>query len=245
VSDGPDQAAPAEDPRKCLVVGSYPPVPGPGAAATVGAVRRAWDRGKEVVVVSPRPSAANAVMPAVGAAVGRDLSSWRRHDSHGDTREVEYDEVVLCIEPGWPFPRGDRAGHERVARSLARALAGFERAELVVTGDLEVANAVLAMLWPAVQRVTAGSDDVGARLQAAEAPGLVVVEPFAGAWLRATPRSPGKVSPIEPAELLLVVRSRRLIGRVARRVLGSREAAARSKLRRLALLIRGRPALGR
>jgi hypothetical protein len=195
--------------------------------------------------VSPRPSAASAVMPAVGAAVGRDLSSWRRHDSQGDGQEVEYDEVVLCIEPSWPFPPGDRAGHERVARSLAGALAGFERAELVVTGDLEVGSAALALLWPAVQRVTASSDDVGARLQAAGAPGVVVVEPFTGAGFHATLRPPAEVSPIEPAELLLVVRSRRLIGRVARRVLGSREAAARSKLRRLALLMRGRPAPGR
>ena len=41
---------------KSLVVGSYPPVPGPPAAATVAAVRRAWAAGREVVVVSPRPA---------------------------------------------------------------------------------------------------------------------------------------------------------------------------------------------
>ncbi len=118
--------------RRALVVGSYPPVPGAAAAATVAAVRRAWDAGVEVVVVSPRPSAASFVVPVAGTALGRELAKLRL--AHA------CNEVVLCVEPGWPF--GARRNATRTARALAHALRGFERAELVVTGEICVAPEV-------------------------------------------------------------------------------------------------------
>ena len=93
--------------RRALVVGSYPPVPGAAAAATVAAVRRAWDAGVEVVVVSPRPSAAPFVVPVAGTALGRELAKLRV--AHA------CNEVVLCVEPGWPF------GGRRCAGSYGRA----------------------------------------------------------------------------------------------------------------------------
>jgi hypothetical protein len=108
--------------RRTLVVGSYPPVPGAPAAATVAAVQRAWESGAEVVVVSPRPSAAPFVVPLAGAALGRELAKLGVAHSCTD--------VVLCLEPGWPFAGRARAGPPaaRTARSLAEALGGFERA---------------------------------------------------------------------------------------------------------------------
>ncbi len=118
------------------MVGSYPPAPGPAAAATVAAVRRAWADGQEVVVVSPRPSAALLVMPVAGAEVGPALSKLRRPPGPGATGSGPgCDEVVVCMEPGWPLGRGRRPAPgrpmtgdelERAARSLASALSGFQ-----------------------------------------------------------------------------------------------------------------------
>ena len=238
--------------RTCVVVGSYPPVPGPAAAATVAAVRRAWAAGHEVVVVSPRPSAAQLVMAAAGAEVGPALSRvWPAGASVRGSSSAPHgsQEVVLCLEPGWPFGRGHRRGRrergrplhwplnlplsreelERAARSLATALSGFDRAELVVTGDLGVPPDVLGLLWPVVEKVTANSEEVASVLRAAGAPGVNVVEPYAGAGLPATVTA---VSPLEPADWLLVARGRRLIGSAARRVLGPRAPAVRAYLLR-------------
>ena len=170
-----------------LVAGSYPPLPGAPAAATVAAVRRAWAQGRDVVVVSPRVSAAPEVAPLAGRAAGGVLARLQRE--HGCA------EVVVCMEPGLPFRSRDGGGGAvgsllgdlragRAARRLARVLASFESAEVVVTGDLGVPDRVLALLWPAVNLVTAGSEETARALRAAGAPFVRVVEPFAGAGLR-------------------------------------------------------------
>ncbi len=161
------------------------------------------------------------------------------------------------MEPGWPLGRGSRPARgrpvsraelERSARSLALALSGFERAELVVTGDLGVPQDVLALLWPAVDAVTASSEDVAAALESAGAPGVSVVEPYCAAGLPAAgvdarlaverlapggPRLPGAVSPLEPADWILVARGRRLVGSAARKALGPRAPAVRAYLLRV------------
>ena len=238
-------------PRTCLVVGTYPPAGGPAAAATVAAVRRAWADGREVVVVSPRPGAAPLVMPVAGAAVGRAISRLRRRPDVRIVRIIRpgLGQTLFAWNPGGPSGRGRRpdpgppippADLKRTARALAAALSGFDQAELVVTGHLGVPGDVLALLWPAVERVTANSEDVAEWLGAAGAPGVSVVEPYAGSGLRppagAAPSAgletgfAGAVSPLEPAEWLLVTRGRRLLGRTARRVLGPRTPAVRASL---------------
>ena len=89
------------------------------------------------------------------------------------------DEVVVCMELGWPLPARPGNGRQhRAVRSLAAALSRFEAAELVVTGDLGVAPEVLAGLWPAVDRVTASSEEVERALRAAGAPAVRVVTPL-------------------------------------------------------------------
>ena len=176
-------------PPRCLVAGSYPPVPGPAAAATVGAVRRAWAAGLEVLVASPRPSAATYVLATTGRGLARRLGSLGRE--HG------CDQVVLCAEPGWPLPGpvpsrlaglplGRRARrwaaqlsrwlYERrqasSARALAAALAGYRHAELVVTGsaeDLTPCMASLAALCRAAAAVTAASEPLAGALRRAAA----------------------------------------------------------------------------
>jgi hypothetical protein len=225
--------------RVVLVVGSYPPVPGAPAAATVAAVRRAWDVGAEVVVASPRPSAAPFVVPLAGPALGREIAKLRL--AHA------CNEVVLCLETGWPFAGRARAGSTaaRTARALTQALIGFERAELVVTGELGVAPEALALLWPSVEAITASSEEVASQLRAAGGPVLRTIDPFAGSGLRPLDddaSNPQPVGPLEPAELLVVARGRRALGQVARRLLGRHAPAVRMYLRRLLRPSTARPA---
>ncbi len=206
---------------RCLVVGSYPPVPGPAAAATVAAVRRAWAGGQDVVVVSPRPSAAPFVLPSAGArGIARDMVRLgRRHAC---------DQVVLCIEPAWPKRRRTDGG----TRSLAGALSSFRHAEVVVTGEVGGDWGHLARLWGAADLLTAGSEELAASLRAAGAPSVRACEPYQGARPRPSPFPPGTVSPLEHDELLVRVRARRRVGAVARKVLGRRAPAVRAQLER-------------
>ncbi len=214
---------------KSLVVGSYPPVPGPPAAATVAAVRRAWAAGREVVVVSPRPSAAPLVLKATGArGIAREVVRLGRQNG--------CDEVVLCLEPGWPLRRRSGSG----GRSLAAALSLFGHAEVVVTGgtsgEVSAYGGAHASLWRAAAAVTASSEEVAAFLRAAGAPAVEVYGPFEGAGRHGPCFPAGTVHPLEHGELLLRVRARRLLGALARKLLGRRAPAVRASLWRLAPL---------
>jgi hypothetical protein len=169
------------------------------------------------------------VVPLTGPALGRELAKLRLVH--------ECDKVVLCLEPGWPFTGRGSAGPAAAstARALAQALSGFESAEIVVTGELGVAPELLAPLWPSVENITASSQDAASQLSVTGA--LVhTVDPFAGSGLRPVDEDPGNlqvVGPLEPAELLVVARGRRALGRLARKLLGSHAPAVRLYLRRL------------
>ena len=114
-------------PGPVLVVGSYPPIPVGGAAATVGEVRRAWAAGDEVRVVAPRLSAAHVAIPVTGLLAARRLDYARRR--FGARR------IVLVVEPGYPLvTRG-------TAWSLARALRRFDHVRLVRTSDVPLRTA--------------------------------------------------------------------------------------------------------
>jgi glycosyltransferase involved in cell wall biosynthesis len=218
-----------------LVVGSYPPVPGEAAAATLAAVRRAWNENREVVVASPRPSAASVVARLAGAGAARAVRGTAR--AHGCS------EVVFCLEPGMPFSDRRRAGgwrDRRAARRLAGVLQGFQAAELVVTGDLGLPAKVLAPLWAVTNAVTASSEAAARLAKATGAGDVRVVDPYTG-WgaAAATARSLpaiATVSPFEPGDLLLRRRLLRLMGAAARRLLGRRAPAVRARLARLVRL---------
>ena len=158
----PGPLGPRSQAAKSLVVGSYPPVPGVPAAATVAAVRRVWAGGREVVVASPRPSAAPVVLRSAGArGIAREVVRLgRRHGCDG---------VVLCLEPGWPLRRRSEAG----ARALGGALSSFSYVEVVVTGGTSAVDgadwALLAPIWRAAELVTASSEEVAALLRSAGA----------------------------------------------------------------------------
>jgi len=79
-----------------LIVGSFPPLPSPAAAATVATVRRELESGRTVVTASPRPSAASLVLRLTGP-----LGAWRLEQVR---RSCAAAKLVLSVEPGWPLP---------------------------------------------------------------------------------------------------------------------------------------------
>ena len=205
-------------PRRCLVLGSYPPIPGDPAAATVAAVRRAWAAGAEVVVASPRPSAAPLVLLRHGRALAREISRLRQENGCG--------EIVLCLEPEWPFV--SRTARAPAAAALAKTLGQAARSEVVVTGDAGQWAARLddlAPIWPAADVVTVSSEPL-ARLLRPRVAALQVREAGVPAGLAGF----RGVSPLEPGELLAATRARRFAGRTARAILGAKEPLVRAKL---------------
>jgi hypothetical protein len=120
-----------------LVVGSYPPVGTPGAAATVAAVRRAIAGGDDPVVVSPRPSAAHYSVPVSGVFAGRRLDHMRRVT--GAKR------LILCAERDLPLPTGFairallRLVHRTTLREVRRAGRRFDHVTVIFGDDLGVA----------------------------------------------------------------------------------------------------------
>lgn len=124
---------------RVLVAGTYPPVPGPASQATLDAVRAAVAGGAEVEVVSWRPSAAHHVGTLGGAGGAFTLERLRRRRA--------MDQLVLCTEPGLPFPQG--AGRLRNALTtlcLRAVLRRFDTVELVVDGELDMAGPMAALL---------------------------------------------------------------------------------------------------
>jgi len=250
-------------------------VPGEAAAATLAAVRRALSDGADPVVASPRPSAAALVLLRLGPALGPEISRLGRQNG--------CDELVLCVEPGWPFVAGrPRSG---TARALAAALKGAKRSELVVSGSPEKWGddlALVARLSRAVPCLTTSSPALAAALSSARgsrggpAEGRTIVpavlpgfgsgpgpgsgpgsgpghgqspgsSPGSGpgaAGGNGTAGSPGQgVGPLEPGELLLATRARRLAGRWSRRIFGRSEPQVRALV---ASLVRpARPLLSR
>jgi hypothetical protein len=116
--------------ERVVVIGTYPPIPRPAAAATVAAVREAWDSGLDVTVVSPRVSAAHLAVPVAGPLAGRRLTNVGRHTAAR--------RLVLVAEPGMPVPAGPRWLQLVTAAGLARALRHFDHVTLVRVGDLDL-----------------------------------------------------------------------------------------------------------
>jgi hypothetical protein len=212
--------------RRWLVVGSYPPMAGRAADATVAAQRRIWAAGEDAVVASPRVGAAHLVGRVAGVAAGHRLNQLRVG--------AQASAVVLCIEPGMPWPLdADHRWADRIGRELARAMSRFARAEVVVTapdGDLRIPLGALRPLWPLVARVIADSDATAAALKAAGAPGVEVIvpDPYSKAPSGASP-IPG-TTVLGPVDVTPRERPRQVISIVARRVLGRHAPAVRARV---------------
>lgn len=234
---GPGPLPTKDKQRWCLVVGSYPPVPGAASATTLAMVKSLWAQGVKVTVASPRASAAHEVVQNVGSgAADRVAQLGREHNCR---------EVVVCLERGWPFlawERQPRLGpwapdlRTRAVRAWAACLGSFDRATLVVTGEVGLTPSLFGLLWPAVSRVLTTSQASAERLAALGAPGVGVIEPADLPELY----GPLVLGPLEPGYTAPWARGRRLLGASARRVLGRHEPVVRAATMRTAAELRRR-----
>ena len=140
-----------------VVVGSYPPLPGPATAATLAAVRRAWDDGRSVRVVSYRTGAADLAVPVAGPLAGRRLQQVRRH--YGGPPAV-----VLVVQEGAPFTDLRAPQQLATATGLALALASFRRATLVVAEDPGIMAPSMWALVAAARECVVGSEEAARQL---------------------------------------------------------------------------------
>ena len=140
-----------------VVVGSYPPLPGPATAATLAAVRRSWDEGYSVRVVSYRTGAADLAVPVAGPLAGRRLLQVRRH--YGGPSSV-----VLVVQRGAPFT--DLRGPQQLATAagLAAAMRTFRRATLVIGEDPDIMAPCLWALTAAARECVVNSEEAARRL---------------------------------------------------------------------------------
>jgi hypothetical protein len=150
----------------------------------LAAVRRAWDAGQDVRVVSYRTGAADITVPVTGSLAGWRLEHVRQHFGGPP-------EVVLGLQRGVPFSDPRLSQQLTTASGLAVALQRFRRATLLVGEDPEVSPAALRILSAAVERfVVATAEEAGALVkQYGLKPAAVAVE-----RVEPYPRIPDNVS---------------------------------------------------
>ena len=122
-------------------------MPGPATAATIAAVRRGWDAGERVHVVSYRTGAAPLSVPVSGPLAGWRLEQVRRHLGGPD-------QVVLGLQAGVPFSSPGRFEQLGTALGLAVAMRRFRRATILVGEDPGVSPACMQALARAVGRIS-------------------------------------------------------------------------------------------
>ncbi len=132
-------------------------MPGPATAATIAAVRRAWDAGEEVQVVSYRTGAARLTVPVTGPLAGWRLEQVRRH--FGGPAQV-----VLGLQSGVPFSSAGPLEQLATALGLAVAMRRFRRATLLVGEDPAVSPACMRALAHSVDQISVASREDADRL---------------------------------------------------------------------------------
>jgi hypothetical protein len=142
-----------------VIVGSYPPMPGRATAATLAAVRREWDAGWTVRVVSFRPGAADISVAVAGPLAGWRVEQVRRH--YGGPPHL-----ALVLQQGAPFY--SRGYPEQLATTLGllAAFRRFERVTLVVGEDPGVLGPCFRALTRAVSEVVVAGEEEARKLSA-------------------------------------------------------------------------------
>ncbi|HET9692313.1 MAG TPA: hypothetical protein VFP61_14270 [Acidimicrobiales bacterium] len=200
-----------------LVVGNFPPVPGPVTAATLAQVRAGVAAGASVRTASPRPSGAELVVPATGWRAGRRLDAARR--------STGADELVLAVADGLPARApADRGGRRAVGvadaaaavTSTLWALRRFRHVTLVVADDPGVPVTLLRPLWRSADRVLVTGAALAGRLGVPAGVAEVVAAPGPLRGVVAT----GTVTTLGPPEAPPWEMPRYVAGRAARAVLG-------------------------
>ena len=185
-----------------VVVGSYPPMPGPATAAALAAVRRAWDEGLTVRVVSWRPGAADISVPVAGPLAGWRLEQVRRHYGYPA-------HVVLVLQAGVPFSDRRPSRQAATALSLAVALRRFQRSTLVVGEDPKLFPACFRAVANAAGEVVVDSETAAVKLSErynmqVGAFSVEEAEPYPYLPSRVEPEARGLYSPRAGRSLTLV-----------------------------------------
>jgi hypothetical protein len=206
-----------------VVVGSYPPVPGPAAAATLAAVRAAWTAGDDVLVVSPRATAADRRAHLRGWWAAAALARLSRRRQH----------LVLVAEPGMPFgAEADR----RAAAALARvARTGYGSFDLWLVDPARLPVSPLARLWPAADRVVVATetDRDAAVSHLGVAVSRIAIDPTARPLPSRAELPAAGVTPFGPVDWTGREQPRRVASVVIRRILGSRTDTVRAQVVRV------------
>lgn len=207
-----------------LLVGSFPPVGGTATAASLAALRRAWDAGDQVVTASLRAGAADHVARVAGLLAGRRLAQARAAAGAPG-------ELVLGLDPA---QLGTGASAVLAVGSLAPVLRRFSRVSVLWTAPLALPAPAAWALWGLVDTVMV---ETGREAQAV-ASGvpkkkirLVTVEP-------GPPLEEG-VSLLGPPEVLPKDIPLVVAGVVGRKLLGRHFLRVRAEVIRVARLVRG------
>jgi hypothetical protein len=204
---------------RTLVAGSYPPAPGPATAATLAAVRAALAAGDDVIVVSPRASAAHRRAHLAGwrGAVALARLSPRRQ------------RLVLVAQPGMPLGDGDRAAAAAMAAVARRRYRNFD---LWLVDPSKLPVQALQKLWPAAGRVfvscEADAEEAATRLGIPAS--RIVVDQAGSPAASRIGVEPGGVTPFGPRDWTPREQPRRLASLAIRRVLGRRTDTLRAQV---------------
>ncbi len=213
-----------------VVVGSYPPVPGPATEATLSAVRRAWDSGSTVGMASYRTGAADVRVPVAGPLAGWRLEQVRRHFGRPA-------HLVLTVQRGVPFSDCRLWPQLATAAGLALAIRRFRQTTVIVAEDPGVARACLRAVVYSSGQCTVATDADASALVARYGlrPGAVAVtdvEPYPSLPPGVVPEDAGLYRPGAAAGLTVVelpastlaqrarARASRSRARLVRRLLG-------------------------
>jgi hypothetical protein len=201
-----------------LVVGAFPPVPGPTTAATVALVRAAVAAGHRVRTASVRPGGAELVVRATGPLAGVRLNRVRRATGAG--------RLVVAVDDGVPALRPRTGGGVRrivdlaaahvASRSLAWALRRAPDATVLVATDPGLPTSVLSPLWRGAATVVVAGPSALARSLGIPAGALRHEDPpvLLGGLVAAgvTARGPAEVTPLAMPRYMAGVLGRRVLG---------------------------------
>jgi hypothetical protein len=184
----------------------------------LAAVQAAWAAGDDVLVVSPRPSAADR---------RAHLHTWRAAAALARLARRRQ-RLVLVAEPGMPFgAEADRGAAVALAR-VARG--GYRKFDLWLVDPAHLPVSPLARLWPIADRIAVASEaDRDAAVSHLGVPASrIAIEATARPRPSRIELPPGNVTPFGPVDWTAREQPRRMASLVIRRILGSRTDTVRA-----------------
>lgn len=213
----------ANESGRVLIVGSFPPVGGPAASASVAAVRRAWAEGLEVTTASLRPGAADMIARVSGPLAGQRLGRAHRAAPPADRLVLNLETAMLR---GAIFPAAARATTivtmEMSLLGLLPVMRRFDHVTILLTEPLGLPARLLRPLWSSADAVILPSGtDAAVLAPGAPANRVKIAEPY--------PHVPvvRGTTVLGPPEVLPGQRLQVLAGKAGRALLGPHFLRAR------------------